>query len=178
MDPLSSQKIEQPTEMIPSKPTPETKPVVEVVEKVAEKQGSNVAESLNAEELSSVEPEPVKEQVPVAPVSTPVNLPEPQKDRITKEIEEVMEEDLKELYLSMPKNKQVEFRKKGEETMSAIRVLVRAAHINVKKIFQLIRAWLKIIPGVNRYFLEQEAKIKTDKIIFVSEEEKKRGSKL
>jgi hypothetical protein len=29
---------------------------------------------------------------------------------------------------------------------------------------KLIREWLLIIPGVNKYFLEQEAKIKTDKI--------------
>jgi len=25
--------------------------------------------------------------------------------------------------------------------------------------------WLKILPGVNKFFLEQEAKIKTDKIL-------------
>jgi hypothetical protein len=25
--------------------------------------------------------------------------------------------------------------------------------------------WLKLLPGVNRFFLEQEAKIKTDRII-------------
>jgi hypothetical protein len=47
--------------------------------------------------------------------------------------------------------------------------------VSTKKIFVLIRAWLKIIPGVNRFFLEQEAKIKTDKILFVTEEEKKRN---
>ena len=34
-----------------------------------------------------------------------------------------------------------------------------------RKILKLIRSWLKLIPGVNKFFLEQEAKIKTDKIV-------------
>ena len=29
----------------------------------------------------------------------------------------------------------------------------------------LIREWLKVIPGINKFFLEQTVKIKTDKII-------------
>ena len=37
--------------------------------------------------------------------------------------------------------------------------------IQVKKIFILIISWLKIIPGVNKFFLEQEAKIKADRIL-------------
>jgi hypothetical protein len=30
---------------------------------------------------------------------------------------------------------------------------------------EIIRNWLKLIPRVNKYFLEQESKIKTDRII-------------
>lgn len=95
-------------------------------------------------------------------------------DHLEEEIEDILEEDLKEIYTSMPPNKQVEFRKKGEETRSKVRELVGSAKVNAKKVFSLIRGWLKIIPGVNRFFLEQEAKIKTDKILLVSEEERKR----
>ncbi len=78
------------------------------------------------------------------------------------------------MYLSMSPEKQAEFREKGEETRSRIRVLVGSAKVNAKKIFHLIRGWLKTMPGVNRFFLEQEAKIKTDKILFVTEEEKRK----
>ncbi|TAL50202.1 hypothetical protein EPN81_03445 [Patescibacteria group bacterium] len=99
-------------------------------------------------------------------------------DRLEEEIEDILEEDLKELYVSMPSQTQAVFREKGEETRSKIRLLVRSAKVNAKKIFQLIRSWLKTIPGVNRFFLEQEAKIKTDKILFISEEEKKRNARL
>ncbi len=100
-----------------------------------------------------------------------------QEDRLEEEIEDILEEDLKELYLSLPPKKQAEFRLKGEETRSRIRQLVGSLKINAKKIFQLIRAWLKVIPGVNRFFLEQAAKIKTDKILMVAEEEQKRKQK-
>lgn len=99
-------------------------------------------------------------------------------DRLEEEIDDILEEDLKELYVAMPPDKQAEFRQKGEETRSKIRQLVSAAKVNAKKVFALIRGWLKIIPGVNRFFLEQEAKIKTDKILFVTEEEKKRNPDL
>lgn len=101
-----------------------------------------------------------------------------QLDRLEEEIDDILEEDLKELYVAMPPDKQAEFRQKGEETRSRIRELVSSAKINAKKIFALIRAWLKIIPGVNRFFLEQEAKIKTDKILLVAKEEKKRNQEL
>src|SRR3989338_2902407 len=192
MDPIPAAKKEQPKEVVqpqsegvveqPS--APEVSPVVEV-----EGKGVEVAEVTDATEAAKtaeevkeqeqmVEQPQVVEQTPPSPPPTPVVVAKPVKDRFTQELEEVLEEDLKELYMAMPKEKQAEFRQKGEETLSAVRELVRAAHVNVKKIFQLIRDWLKMIPGVNRYFLEQEAKIKTDKIILVSEEEKKRGSQL
>ncbi|MBI4592517.1 hypothetical protein HY733_03670 [Candidatus Uhrbacteria bacterium] len=99
-------------------------------------------------------------------------------DRLDEEIEDILEEDLKKMYLSLPPEKQEKFRKEGELTRSRIRVLVGSAKVNAKKIFHLIRRWLKLIPGVNRFFLEQEAKIKTDKILLVGEEEKKRSERL
>ena len=95
------------------------------------------------------------------------------KDRLTREVEAILEDDLTDLYLSMPADKQLLFRQKGEETLSKIRVLLSQTKLNAKKIFDLIAEWLKMIPGVNRFFLEQEAKIKTDKILLVTEEERK-----
>ena len=58
-----------------------------------------------------------------------------------------------------------EFKLKGEQAASQIRELLKSAHIKVKKILRLILDWLRMLPGVNHFFLEQEAKIKTDKII-------------
>jgi hypothetical protein len=42
--------------------------------------------------------------------------------------------------------------------------MIQSGKVNIKKIRNLIIRWLRVIPGVNRYFLEQEAKIKTDRI--------------
>lgn len=82
-----------------------------------------------------------------------------------KMIEKVLEKDLAELYLNMSPEKQREFRVKGEETAKQINVLLHQAKIQIKKIIDLIKKWLAIIPGVNKFFLEQEAKIKADELI-------------
>jgi hypothetical protein len=64
---------------------------------------------------------------------------------------------------------QQEFKKSGEETVKKINNLLDKTKIKAGKIIDLIRAWLRLIPGINRFFLEQEAKIKADKIIKVKD---------
>jgi hypothetical protein len=98
-----------------------------------------------------------------------------QKDRLSREIESVLEEDLTDMYLAMTPTQQTKFKVKGEEVREKVRSLVSEARVSAKKIFLLIREWIKMIPGVDAFFLEQEAKIKTDKILLVSHEELKRG---
>ncbi len=87
------------------------------------------------------------------------------RDALAVEVEKVMEEGLKEAFQELNPIQRQEFKIKGEETALQIRVLLKAAHIKVKQIFRLIVEWLKMLPGINRFFLEQEAKIKTDKIL-------------
>ncbi len=132
---------------------PETSVEAEVVESTSR------AEEQNPEPASVVSVQPA--------VQAPA-----ERDRLTKEVEIILEEDLTEMFLAMTPAQQAKFKEKGEETLFKVRVALGQAKINASKIFHLIRSWLKIIPGVNRYFLEQEAKIKTDKILIVAEEEK------
>jgi len=87
------------------------------------------------------------------------------KDPITLDIEKVMEQDLADAYKELTPTQKQAFKIKGEETAWEIRTLLKSTHIKVKNIFRLILEWLKMLPGINRFFLEQEAKIKTDKII-------------
>ena len=108
---------------------------------------------------------------PVKKVVLPAAVPKI-KSTARKQIESILSEDLSDIYLSLPKEKQVEFKEAGEETAGKIEKLMQVVKINVKKIVDLIRRWLRLIPGVNKFFLEQEAKIKTDKIINLSEKEK------
>src|SRR3989339_1651416 len=87
------------------------------------------------------------------------------RDALTVEVEKVMEEGLKDAFKELTPIQRQEFKIKGEQTATQIRDLLRATHVKVKKIIRLIVEWLKMLPGINRFFLEQEAKIKTDKII-------------
>jgi hypothetical protein len=89
---------------------------------------------------------------------------------VLEKIEDVLEEDLEEIYFKMSPEKQAEFKQAGEVTASKIAGFLGEAKIKVKKILELIKDWLKIIPGINKFFLEQEAKIKTDKILDIKEE--------
>lgn len=93
---------------------------------------------------------------------------------VQKQIEEILSEGLDDIYQQLPSDKKAEFRVKGEQTASQITILLRSAKVKMSKMFKLIRSWLQIIPGVNRYFLNQEAKIKADKI-WQMEQERRRG---
>ena len=144
---------------------------IEIFETKLEKESEAGAEA----EKEDVSSKPAEPDQPVV-VATPKPTDEPATDRLTEEIEDIMEEDLTDLFLSMDPKQQQEFKEKGEETLGKIRELVGKAKVNARKVFSLLKDWLKIIPGVNRFFLLQEAKLKTDKILLVSEEEKRRGS--
>lgn len=87
------------------------------------------------------------------------------KDELTAKIEKVMEEGINDAYQRLSPVAKQEFKLKGEETAIKIRDLLRSAHVRAKKVLRLILEWLKMLPGINKFFLEQEAKIKTDRII-------------
>ncbi len=87
------------------------------------------------------------------------------RDEMTVKVEKIMEEGLKDAFIEMTPVQQQEFKLKGEQTAFEIRNLLKAGKVKVKKVFSLLVEWLKMLPGVNRFFAEQEAKIKADKII-------------
>ena len=131
-----------------------------------------------SEQINEDEPDVLPENVPTSlPVSSPVPVAPP-KDRLLQDIESAMQDGLEDAYRQLPPNKRAEFKVRGEKTAASIRVLLQAAHTNFKKIFQLLFDWLKLLPGVSRFFLEQEAKIKTDKILAAADEEHHRKNPL
>lgn len=87
------------------------------------------------------------------------------RDEFTVRVEKIMEEDLTDAFKSLSTIKKQEFKIKGEETAYQIRELLNKTHVKIKKIFKLILEWLLLLPGINRFYLEQEAKIKADKIL-------------
>ncbi len=150
-------------------PSPEHRPEPILVQEVTKEISEQTALDAHVEALTLEQPivqQPVSQVVPASSERTAVRA----KDAFEEQIEDILEEDLTDVFLAMsPKDQQL-FKAKGEETTSKIRELLNLTKDQTKKIFDLIRAWLKIIPGVNRFFLEQEAKIKTDKIKHLSEQ--------
>jgi len=82
-----------------------------------------------------------------------------------KEIENILEVDLADVYMKLSPSKKIEFKLKGEETAKAINSLLDNTKVKVKKVLSLIKDWLKLIPGVNSFFIEQLAKSKLDDIM-------------
>lgn len=104
-------------------------------------------------------------QAPAANLTSIQPQPALTKDPLEEKVEDVLEAGLGEAYLNLSPADKQEFKAVGEQTVKKITVLLQQAHVKIKEIFLLIVRWLKVIPGVNKFFLEQEAKIKTDQII-------------
>lgn len=122
----------------------------------------------------SLEPTPTKPAARLPQRSQPNNLaPIPSvRDPFTLQIEKIMEEDLGDVFLALTPVQKQQFKIKGEETAKKIQHILRTTKVKLGKIIKLIFEWLKILPGVNRFFLEQEAKIKAEKILTLSEHNK------
>ncbi|PIY96789.1 MAG: hypothetical protein COY66_03015 [Candidatus Kerfeldbacteria bacterium CG_4_10_14_0_8_um_filter_42_10] len=149
-------------EIIPERPIiPETdEKKVELEKDLAE-----LEKQIAKEEQKAASAQPV----PAATTPTPIAVP---KSETRREIEKILSEDLVDIYQSMDANQKLLFRQKGEETATLIENLIQTAKATAKKVIQLIGDWLKLIPGVNKFFLEQETKIKTDRILEIIKKKK------
>lgn len=116
--------------------------------------------------------QPVQQEVPqaTAQVTTPVVI-----DEERKEIEKIMSEGLEDEYQQLTPQQQEKFKKAGEKTATKIQKLFKKTKFNVHKAYKLLVAWLRKIPHVNKFFLQQEAKIKADAL---AELKKKRDEDL
>jgi hypothetical protein len=111
---------------------------------------------------STITPTPVHVQPPVVPEEGLVAAKEKSPQLL--EVERILGEGLDDLYWSLEPPVQEVFKRKGEEVAHTIDGLLNEATFHVKKVLNLIKEWLRIIPHVNQFFLEQEMKIKTDKL--------------
>ncbi len=142
----------------------------EIVEVGKEEQTRKAKEARKSRETQ--EAQEVSRKTAVAADQTQVV--EPVKDPITTEIENILAGDLTDMFLKMPADKQTAFKRAGEETASKIKDIMDQGKFKARKVVDLIKNWLRMIPGVNKFFLEQEAKIKTDKIMLMAEQKKNR----
>ncbi len=127
----------------------------------------------SAKEAPAVAPERIEKQEPVEkpqelPTRAPVvqqAAPRVDKDRFLVGIEHILSENLADAYLALPPEKRSAFKARGEEIATKVKEMSDKGRLHVHKILHWIRDWLRMIPGVNVFFLEQEAKIKADKLL-------------
>lgn len=135
------------------------------------------------EQIEQTEAPFLEEDAPVTKIETtaPTATSTPPavvvKDEEMMSVEKILERDLGPLYASLPDAAKPKFKQKGEEVSKEIAGMVRSLQVQAKRVLQLIRDWLLTIPNVNKFFLEQEAKIKTDEIISFIEARKEEMSK-
>ncbi len=87
------------------------------------------------------------------------------KDPVLQGVEDILSKGIAEIYSGLSPDKKPIFRAKGEEVAHKIKAMIEKGKVKVHAILKLIKEWLHTIPGINKFFLEQEAKIKTDLII-------------
>ncbi|MFH1426133.1 MAG: hypothetical protein ABIG66_01735 [Candidatus Kerfeldbacteria bacterium] len=134
-------------------PLPDTGPVQE-------------APQVQEGQVPEAAPLPSAGAVPAGQQQAPAVPAAPQaKSKTRQEIEEVLSEGLAEVYASMTPQEQEQFRIAGEEAAGKIEVMVTQFKATARKVLDAIRLWLSTIPRVNKYFLEQETKLKTDDIM-------------
>ncbi|MFH1173332.1 MAG: hypothetical protein V1692_02270, partial [bacterium] len=152
----------QPFKKVDSLYRKETGPILEpsreaVLDRQQEIKPETSSESAVGKELTESQPRET-----TAPAVSNILAEPVVKSPARQQIESILGEDLAGIYNDLPRPLQQEFKLKGEETANNIAALLQKTRVKVKEIINLIRQWLKLIPGINRFFLEQEAKIKAD----------------
>ncbi|MCK9361609.1 hypothetical protein M0Q28_05325 [Patescibacteria group bacterium] len=150
--------------------------VVEVPETNAEVSGteaeSGARKQMESEQQKNAFLEQAQEPAPTTTVVPGANqqaaaqiAEETPKDEITVEVEKILEYGLGDYIPDMPEEARQRFLKKGGEVAAQLSTMVHTLNVQVTLVVTLIKEWLLTIPGVNRYYIEQESKIKTDQIV-------------
>lgn len=128
-----------------------------------DKQVEKIPAAKDKQELPKAEVDiPVPQALPkkVAPAAKSVPL---------KKIENILQEDLEEIFFNMDEAHRRMFKAQGERVAIQIEKIIATGKSITVKVLEIIKQWLRLIPGVNKFFIEQEAKIKTDKIIKINQ---------
>ncbi len=88
------------------------------------------------------------------------------------EIEEILSDGVKDFYDAMQDLEKKRFRDTGEKLARDIYDMLQKGHASFKKFLDAIIPWLTLIPHVNQFYLEKEAKKRADKLIKMHEDTK------
>lgn len=95
------------------------------------------------------------------------------KDKYRIRVERVLEQNLWDLYFALPQGTREKFKAEGEAAAASLRAAIESKRVKPSQVLRPVLRWLKTIPRVNPFFLEQEAKIKTDQVMELVQERRK-----
>jgi len=126
----------------------------------------------NSQELAAEQPSTAPQQQPaqsshVSALKERVATPHTKSERV-QEIELIMSDGLADIYSTLDVTQQQAVKVEGEKAANEIEGLIEQGAVVAKKVLSILRNWLTKIPGVNKFFLEQESKLKTDKIMAIT----------
>ncbi len=134
-------------------------------------QEKTLEQEQNSQELAAEQPSTAPQQQQpqgdhVVKLKERVATPHTKSERLA-EIEQIMSGGLADIYATLDADQQQEVKVEGEKAANQIEQLIEQGTVVAKKVLEILRDWLRKIPGVNKYFLEQESKLKTDKIMAI-----------
>lgn len=177
---LPTQQVEQEVLQPPNEPAKETSEAVGDPElAIHEQERLALEEEAKREEekhfLKDAAVEAPTSQVVASDQVAPESLPAAeQADEVLSLVKDILEEDLEEYVTKMPEATRERFENKGREIATRISNMVRSGKVQNKRVVLLIREWLLTIPAVNKFFMEQVAKIKTDSVLKFEQEHRKK----
>jgi hypothetical protein len=133
-----------------------------VKESAKEKQ---VEKTPQPQETPQLETQPAETDLPQPQAAPAQTAPAKSKSVTFKQVENILQEDLEDIYFNMDEAHRRMFKQEGERAIAQIEKIIASGKSVAVKVLEVIKQWLSLIPGVNKFFIEQEAKIKTDKII-------------
>lgn len=174
-NPISNQKSENEPKVVEdifAHEDREAAPVPEAVERPVEVTRERAPE-ITREKRPEVTTETEAGRRQYAPPPTVPAAPRGVKSPELVKIENILSEHLDTLFLQMTPQQQMTFKEQGEVAASKIEKLLQETKLRVRDILNTIKEWLRLVPGVNKFFLETEAKIKTDRLLNLHEQKHK-----
>ncbi len=106
-----------------------------------------------------------EQQVPATTIIPTTTQDTSNQEIILENVENILSKGLDNIFLTMDQATQITFKTEGERAAKEITSILQKTKFKVKEIIDVIFKWLRIIPQVNKYYIEQEAKIKADVIM-------------
>ncbi len=90
---------------------------------------------------------------------------ERQGQNLLKKIEEILSNELEDIFFSLPVELRQEFKQRGEAAAVEIKNILSGEKVNGSKIMKIIKEWLRLIPNANEHYIKQESKTRADNLL-------------